>query len=116
MNRPGFVRGFDFYEGGAMTSKTTNNLAPEIRERAVSIMFSHERDHPSKWAAVVSIAEKISCVPQALSLTSEPERCHPDGVGVFSTHIIPIAGSRDVAKISTYATSIYPLSPSCGHS
>ena len=26
----------------------------------------HERDHASRWAAVVSIAEKIGCVPQTL--------------------------------------------------
>ena len=49
-----------------MTSKATNKFAPEVRERAVRIVFDHERDHPSKWATVVSIAEKIGCVPQTL--------------------------------------------------
>jgi len=49
-----------------MTSKTTNKFAPEVRERAVRMVFDHERDHPSRWATVVSIAEKIGCVPQAL--------------------------------------------------
>ncbi|MES2020122.1 MAG: IS3 family transposase [Pseudomonadota bacterium] len=47
-------------------SKTTNKFAPEVRERAVRMVFEHERDHPSRWAAVVSIAEKIGCVPQTL--------------------------------------------------
>jgi len=47
-------------------SKTTNKFAPEVRDRAVRMVFDHERDHPSRWAAVVSIAEKIGCVPQAL--------------------------------------------------
>jgi transposase-like protein len=47
-------------------SKTTNKFAPEVRERAVRMMLDHKRDHPSCWAAVVSISEKISCVPQTL--------------------------------------------------
>jgi len=49
-----------------MTSKTTNKFSPEVRERAVRMVVDHERDYASRWAAVVSIAEKIGCVPQTL--------------------------------------------------
>lgn len=49
-----------------MMSKTTNKFSPEVRERAVRMVLDHLVDYPSRWAAVVSIAEKIGCVPQTL--------------------------------------------------
>jgi transposase len=49
-----------------MMSKTTNKFSPEVRERAVRMVQDHLVDYPSRWAAVVSIAEKIGCVPQTL--------------------------------------------------
>ncbi|WP_454888187.1 IS3 family transposase [Sphingobium herbicidovorans] len=49
-----------------MTSKTTNKFSPEVRARAVRMVLEHEKDHPSRWAAVVSIAAKIGCAAQTL--------------------------------------------------
>lgn len=48
-------------------SKTTNKFSPEVRARAVRMVFEHEVDHPSRWAAIVSISQKIGCVPQTLN-------------------------------------------------
>jgi len=49
-----------------MTSKTTNKFSPEVRARVVRMVLDHEKDHPSRWSAVVSIAAKIGCAGQTL--------------------------------------------------
>ena len=40
--------------------------SPEVRERAVRMVFEHQREYPSQWQAVVSIATKIGCTPETL--------------------------------------------------
>jgi transposase len=50
-----------------MTNKTINKFSPEVRSRAVRLVFDHERDHPSRWAAISSIAAKIGCTAQTLN-------------------------------------------------
>src|SRR3972149_4997173 len=53
---------------GAMTNQTKSpKFSPEVRERAVRMVFEHRSDHASQWAAIVSIAAKIGCTAQTLS-------------------------------------------------
>ena len=41
-------------------------FAPELRERAVRLLWEHEKEYPSRWAAVKSIAAKVGCSSEAL--------------------------------------------------
>jgi transposase len=43
-----------------------SRYSPEVRERAVRMVFECERDHGSQWAAILSIASKIGCTPETL--------------------------------------------------
>jgi transposase len=44
----------------------SNRYSPEVRERAVRMVFEHQREYPSQWQAIVSIASKIGCTAETL--------------------------------------------------
>ena len=41
-------------------------FSPEVRERAVRMVFEQRSEHASQWAAIESIAPKIGCTAQTL--------------------------------------------------
>ena len=49
-----------------MTKQASPKYSPEVRERAVRMVFEHEGDHASQWAAIGSIAAKIGCNAETL--------------------------------------------------
>jgi transposase len=43
-----------------------SRFSPEVRERAVRMVFEHTQAHASQWATITSIAQKIGCAAETL--------------------------------------------------
>lgn len=46
--------------------KKTTRYSPEIRDRAVRLVFEQQKEHGSQWSAIGSIAGKIGCTGETL--------------------------------------------------
>ena len=44
----------------------STKYSPEVRERAVRLVFEQQGEHESQWAAIGSIAAKIGCTAETL--------------------------------------------------
>ena len=44
----------------------SSRFSPEVRERAVRMVWEHQAQRTSQWAAITSIAEKMGCAAETL--------------------------------------------------
>src|SRR4026207_1915317 len=65
---------------------TSKSYSPAVRDRAVRLVFEHESEYDSQWAAIGSIAAKIGCTPETLRKWGrQAERDQGGRAGVTST-------------------------------
>jgi len=43
-----------------------SKYSPEVRDRAIRMVREHGPEHPSQWAAIASIADKLGCTRETL--------------------------------------------------
>lgn len=46
--------------------RKSSKFSAEVRERAVRLVFEHQNEHESQWAAIASIAAKMGCTAETL--------------------------------------------------
>jgi transposase len=64
----------------------STRYSPEVRERAVRLVFEHQGEHDSQWAAIGSIAGKIGCTAETLrKWVRQAERDQGRRTGATST-------------------------------
>ncbi len=44
----------------------SKRFSQEVKERAVRLVLEKQREYPSQWSAISSVAEKIGCSPESL--------------------------------------------------
>jgi len=60
---------------------TPRRNPPQIRERAVRLVFEHEHEYQSQWSAIFSIAEKSDVNRETLRQWVGPGRARQRTVG-----------------------------------
>ena len=64
----------------------STRYSPEVRERAVRLVFENQGEHDSQWAAIGSIAGKIGCTAETLrKWVRQAERDQGRRAGVTGT-------------------------------
>ena len=59
--------------------QTLQKYSPEVKERAIRLVFEHVGDYPSRKAAIISVASKIGCGASTLHSWIVQSEMYPKG-------------------------------------
>ena len=69
---------------------TTKRYSPEVRDQAVRLVYEHQGEYATQWAAICSISAKIGCTAETLRKwcrQSEEAKQPPRGSTVQSERV-----------------------------
>jgi len=80
---------------------TVQKYSPEVRQRAVRLVFEHQTEYESQWAAVVSIASQIGCTAETLrKWVRQAERDQGKRAGLTSSERVRLKElEREVSEL-----------------
>ena len=88
-------------------SKMANRYSPEIRTRAVRMVFEHQGSYETQAGAIAAIAPKIGCIPQTLRIwVQQAEKDSRMLEGVSSDERAPIKALEREARELRQANEI----------
>jgi hypothetical protein len=70
-------------------NKMAVRYSPEVRARAVLMVFDHQASHEKQAAAIAAIAVKIGCIPLPPQASQRPTRSEILALCLTSSAIMP---------------------------
>lgn len=83
-------------------------FSPEVRERAVRMVYELRESHDSQWAAIEAVSSKIGCTAQTLSnwirKASSPSRPNPSAdprIKELEREIRELKRANEILKVAS---------------
>lgn len=105
MKHFGIAGGRNSWEEGSVKNAATHKFAPEVRTRAARMVLDNKGDHPSRWAAIVSISAGI---PPGGTIFAADDRPH------YPRRVHFISDSHSAPRLSSIQSAANGSNPDPG--